>query len=866
MSRSIYTYTDLTKINRSPNFLELSRYPQIVVSTDLRKCLNGRPEIDRVQGLAAGYPGFRVTEFSSFAGAIDSTFWSDQGKFEKRILLSAFMREKLKEAGGDGRLKNWLTGCQRNLDSMLSALLLLEQADAKPEELAGSKNRNLELFAEAWRYLEERDPSIRAFRARMDALRTKSAWAQVFRDSLQTSPSDGIDKVVFHGFYYITPYQERIMRLLEGAGFELIFLIPYDERYPFAYEIWDETYSVKRGYPPKSRWHIEKAESADPYGEIFEGKEAQPHNRLTIREYASVMEFVDDVEHIRERGFSLYSANHRMANELLQDYFPEACGDRKLLSYPIGQFLNRLNRMWDEEKQEIVLEEETLIECFSSGWLAADGISGRQVMQDLMYVLPFFRGCHTLHEWEERIALFREIQSSAVASFEAEGASRWQKALGNPLKSFSMFAIEPERLDILLKLIDQLLKMARELFGKNEAIRVQEHIRKLDQILKKYGHSDELYEEEQALVSEIFDRLDADNGFDAVCRPSDIASAVEFFINGNYDEGELQSNRVGLVYPLYFVEAACVKNKSRVHLCMSDAESLPGRGKDYIWPLTGKIVKELYASTGNALLLNLVQVMEAEPLCNRYFTYCALKNREVTVSWISAMGEKLLAPSPYIKLLTGAAGVDILPSARHAITWARVADTPAGEGRIRAYDPGKTPAELPKEAQMDYALCPMRYVLGYVLERFPVYQSDFQMTYALNALISAMYGLMKEQGIRVEEAYRAAVALFPNLRRAERRQVYDYLAYDRRENDLDYDDRTKCGGRSYTDERLKIHYPNQNVRAAAITKFEQLQYSDGSRELNLCETMETEDACIFCPHCSYCRNALFAGDQESYYD
>ena len=871
MSRAVYTYTDLTKLNSSKNFLQLLKYPQITVSSDLRKCLNGKPEFDKVQGLVANEVGFKVTEFHSFANAIDENWNTEQSKFHEMILLSEFMRGKIEAVGEDAKLKNWLIGCMRNLDSMLSAIILLEQADVLPEDMMPEGDRNIQLFVEAWSFLVEKDPTIIGFRNKMKSMTSKAAWKIVFKKALNIDSLDGVDTLVFHGFYYFTPYQERIMKLLEQSGFKLVFLFSYDERYPYAYEIWDETYSPENGYDQKSLWHIEKSTAEDPYGEIFEGKTASINNKLAIKEYASIMEFVDDVKHIKEKGFSLYSADFKSANQILKDYFPEAYGDRKILSYPIGQFVSTLNRMWDDEKETIAIEEDKLIECFSSGWLAVDGISGRQYMQDLMYVLPFFNGCHTIKDWESRIEFFKEVKEAVIAPFEVNldpdvSVSRWQEAIGSPLKNFSMFAVDSEKLDMILKLIKQLLQMARELFGKNELVRIQDHIRTLDWVLKKHEHSQDLYTEERELIKDIFEKLSADNSFDELCHPSDIARALDLFICGRYEEGEIQTNRVGLVYPLYFVDAACVKNRSKVHLCMSDVDTLPGGNKDYIWPLTGNKVKEIYNRTKKPLLLNLMQIMETTTLCNRYFTYCALKNKEVTVSWVSTQGEKMLAPSPYIKLLLGTTDVELTPAKRNAITFTRVVETPTNLGRIEDYDNDKAPVGMIKEARMDYALCPMKYVLGYVVEKYPTYQSDFQMKYALNAFISAMYNLMKEQGLKVDQAYEAVVSLFPNMRKVEKRQVYDYISYDRRENDMDYGNRTECGGRYYTDERLKIHYPNQDLRGETLVRYGKLSTPDGRKGMDLNEIVEVQSACIFCQHVNYCKNALYAGDQENYYD
>lgn len=871
MSRQIYTYTDLTKITSSKNFMELVKYPQITVSADLRKSLTGTMAFDRVQGLLSEVNGVRVTEFHTFAQAIYEEWNSDQSKFNEMIILSELMREKLEKAEKGSENRNWLTGCMRNIDSILSSVILLEQADVKADDLEPNGDRNLELLQEAWELLLEKDPVMADYKNRMDRMSVKEAWKPVFEKAFGIESLSGIASLVFHGFYYITPYQEKIMKLLEAAGFQLIFLIQYDERYPYVYEIWDDTYSELKGYPAKKDWHIEKSAEEDPYGEIFAGKTAEISNRLQIKEYASIMEFVDDVKHIREKGFSLYSSEYKTANQVLRDYFPEEYGDRKVLSYPIGQFISTLNKMWDEDLNTIALDEDSLIECFSSGWLAVDGVSGKQYMQELMYVLPFFNGCHTIEEWEKRIELFKEIEKNVIAPFEVDldadiSVARWQEAIGSPFKNFSMFSVSTDKLEIILKLINQILEMAQELFGKKSLIRVHEHIRTLDHILKKNEISTELYSDERALVSVIFEKLNTDNGFDMLCHPADIARALDLFMSGRYDEGELQTNRVGLIYPLYFVDAACVKNRSKVHLCMSDVESLPGKNKDYVWPLTEKKIKEIYAKTSNDLLENLMQIMGVNTLCNRYFTYCALKNKDVTISWISTMGEKMLAPSPYIKLLIEKAGVRISPAARNAITYNRVTESPIGAGKIEKYDEESAPVGMIKEARMDYALCPMKYVLGYVVDKYPTFQSEFQTTYALNAFISAIYNLMKDKGMKVDEAYKAVVVLFPNMRKVEKRQVYDYIEYDRKENDMDYGNRTECGGKYYTDERLKIHYPNQDVREEAIIKFAKLNTPDRRRGLDLYEELEVREACTFCQHVSYCRNAIYAGDQENYYD
>lgn len=861
MSREVYTYTDLSVLKTSSIFQALSKYPQITVSADLRKFL--------VSSISSSSHNFRIAEFHAITKAIDEMWNSDQDKFHKMIILSAFIRRKI-DSCTDASKRNLLVGCARNLSSLLSAIILLEQANVQSTQIDAGNNQNLKILVEAWNDLISHDPGVQNYRNKLEALCDMNAWSKILETVFCTNGSIDFDTIVFHGFYYFTPFQARIIESLESAGFKLIFLIPYNARYPFVYEIWEQTYSEDQGFDPISKWHMEYSKTSNPYGEIFNGQPSKITNQLRIKEYSSIIEFVNEVKRIQSEETILYSPDFRSANQILQDYYPEKYGERKMLSYPIGQFISTLNRMWDDELQDIVLTEDVLIDCFSSGWLSVNGVSGKQYMQALVYILPFFQSCRTVSQWESRIAYFKEIHTSAIVPFEQDydadvSISRWQEAICSPLKNFSMFSVETETLDTIMTLIRQLLDMAKSLFGNVEAISVPAHIRKLDLLLRQHELSQELYAEERQLVNDIFEKLGNDRFSEERCHPSDIAKALDLFICGKFDEGEIQTTKQELVQPFYTVDVG-VASKGKVHICLSDVNTLPGANKDYIWPLTGKMIKELYHQTNNRLLRNLIQIMESTAVCNRYLTYCAVQSREVTLSWISSMGEKLLAPSPYIKMLQNADGIEFVPSQRNSLSFAHAANQPMSAGRIEPYDFSSAPVNMIKEARIAYALCPMRYILGYVVEKFPTYQSEFQMNYALNGFISAVHSLMKDKGLNLNEVYDAIIALFPNLRRVERRQVYDYISYTQNYTDNDDGNFTECGGKYYSDERLKILFPNPQVRDMAMVQMGKLYTPDGRKGLDLYADVEAKNICSFCQHINNCRNAKFQVDQENCYD
>ena len=388
MNRPIYTYINLKSLASFPYWKDIKSFPQLTVTADLRKSLKGSLDCDKVDGILKDDKSVRACEFRKLSEALLPHWTDDETKFHETVILSQYLRTRISQQK-DNETKRWLIGCKRNLHMILSCIVLLEEANISPVDLVPNGDRNIELLLDAWTFLRKNDPAIDTFHARIDELTNRAAWNPIFMKVFGTT---SINTLVFHGFYYFTPLQERIMRLLECVGVKLVFLFPYDEKYPYANEIWRQTYSVENGYPKLSEWHMEKSSEKEPYGEIFEGHKAAIPNKLKIREYASVVEFVHDIKHAKEQGYFIYSSNSKMANEILRDFYPEEYGERKILSYPIGQFVSTLNQMWDEDLHDIVLNEDLLIECFSSGWLASEGVFWKTVYAGLDVDYAFFCG------------------------------------------------------------------------------------------------------------------------------------------------------------------------------------------------------------------------------------------------------------------------------------------------------------------------------------------------------------------------------------------------------------------------------------------------------------------------------------------
>ena len=320
MSREIYTYTNLKQLRQSSYWNKIRNFPQITVTADLRKSLKGTQEFDKVDGLFKDEAVVQVCEMRKLTDAAFPKWKEDETKFHEIVILAQFIREQIAKAGNNQSVKRWLIGCRRNLGMILSSIMLLEEAGIGRNDIKADGDRNVSFLLEAWKYLQENDPAIDVFHERIADLKERASWESIFRKLFGRS---NIHTIVFHGFYYITPMQERIMCLLEQIGIKVIMLFCYNEKYPYANEIWRKTYSVENGYPDISQWSIERTEKTEPYGEIFEGKKANITNKIEIKEYGTLMEFVHGIKHVSEQGYHVYSSNANKANRILCDFYPE---------------------------------------------------------------------------------------------------------------------------------------------------------------------------------------------------------------------------------------------------------------------------------------------------------------------------------------------------------------------------------------------------------------------------------------------------------------------------------------------------------------------------------------------------------------
>ena len=727
--------------------------------------------------------------------------------------------------------------------SIWSSINILEEADFEPNEIPIT-NRNIELLVRAWQYLEEQDPDLVKFRKLMNSEEAINKVRDII-DGWADSAGMPRGRVVIHGMYYLTPIQERIIRIIEAAGIEVVFLIPYNRQYSYANEIWVLHYCEKNGFEPLEKWTRIGKDRGNVFGDLLEGKPVIDKG-FDIIEFKNIAGFVDYISHVNNIS-NYYSPNSETANSIIEDYLPEVYGSRSLGSYPIGGFIYSLYKMWNPETQTISIDRKTLIDCMSSGWISYRGVPSDVMIADLEKILPFFEDCRTVRDWEERSNLLYCIHKDIISNFLSESEDpeecRWQNVLSNPFSNFSMFDVSRSHVEQILGMIKELLECAKILFGGSSSLKISDHVSRLLVALNRNipeGYNSHEYDLAKALLDRI-----AEKGGERQYGVSDIVGALSSFL-AERKQVDSDGRLVGWVRSMYDIEG----NDGDVHICLCDNDGIPGGRPSYIWPLDFYFVEtacKLRAKKDSRPLIgNVMFITETNMISNRYLIYSAFDSGNVTLSWISEEGGKIRPPSPYINLLSRMAG--------HKIgVYGLLNERELNAGFVSPIDPipmcKLNQNNMIPESRIELSLCPRKYMYGYVLNENPTYTSEFHRSFAIGGLISSIKSLgnFGYSGIEVEEN---VFALFPFLNSVERRNIKDRIPKPR------YESRTLYHNVNYTDMRFGIRFPRP--------LWDMIDGSDGidigEECIDVTSSKPSSDLCKYCPYSIKCKYSKIDGD------
>lgn len=849
MGRRVYTYRSIAALDKHPGYGDLVQYPHITATGDLYHVIQAQykqfrsvVDVHALQkGIIADWedPDVSFRQFINISRVIRKLPIIE----EERVIHGSFLKNKVK---------------------VLNAIRLLVEADIEPREFVPTCIEE-RLFQRIWIALENEDESFGELRVTMASyLENQEDFKSTLR---KIAPCMIADTIVLHGFYFITPIQERLFDMLERCGKTLIFLCCIDDTVPEVQEIWYKVLSQSNKFDSPEKWVRDEPVSLrnQPFGSAF-GKtpDFRKQHHISAIKYESEIDFVRDVKRLLDEDFVIYSTDVKAADELLKEFYPSVYKRRHLLSYPVGQYIYRLHSMWSTKDQCLTMSIDDVQACFASGWVECDGINAMKHMYGLEKLKTYVSDCKTIDQWEARLVLLQNTKDTVLASFEQhlddvpQEHRRWHRMMADPFLNLSCFDYDDGLLQELIDLIKHLIRTARTLFVGPGELTIATHMDKVRKILADGEEEKTLLEEEAAIIEELTSRLNYHDLGVRTCLPGEISEAIMIVIGGGIldeDNYSIQSGKnETFIKPLYQVESAPILGNGKVHLCLSDENRLPGKVKPYVWPLNNDFLDRLLVPSHDRrrqYLDDMRFVMDNSPLANRYLFFSLLQNDIVEVSWVATEDEKEISASPYIQILEHLFQVPVIHSEKRQWTTAETHLIGALEKDVSMQV--NLEQESAIEAKMDVVMCPWRYIYGYVLSERPVYSSDFHYGFALSNLIGAIAAV---SSMPKQAAGDAVLGLFPYLRDVEKQQIMDHVPSIINEDEDIMDDA------SYPQARLLVHFLQRRIKEKAEERLGK-QMQDEAVYAAVLNTAKEYDQCMYCPYSTACPHAEHDSSKEA---
>ena len=820
--------------------------------------------------------------------------WSNpERKLAQYAHLSEILRNKREELPEDDR--DILRAFRLNQYDVLQTMRLLTEINETPSVIQKHVSEREEyLFVNLWDEMEKEDISFKHIREKVNVIwQDKKQFTEEVLEALDklTGEKPLEKRILLHGFYFISPIQHKVFTLLKEAGFELIFINLYNQHYSSVFQSVEEFISTKYGWVDTKDWIIDKKTSPGyalgrRFASSFEGNTLKKDDEQRIQKvlYEDFYEFLSDFEREENsKKFIYLSPIPDPINNRIKEYHPNIFKeDRHLLSYPAGQFLFHLHNMWDDQHNELVLSEQALMDCFSSGWLI-DKTNQKNAVDytDVLYeLLPFFQLCKTVPEWEEQTKNLVELRKETVHPFEKHTpkggpTDRFHQILENPFVWLSYLNVKEEEIKQVTHFINHLLEIARFLFKKSEKVSLNEHFKRLKIILES-GLS-ETSKSEDEIIQQLLNKLStADNNEKFLVQ--DLSEAIALYLGGKLeDEGDKEEKNNSNLRKIFSLEdidgkviEAALYNKS-IHICGLDENNLPQSSTFLPWPVTRRTLESM--SDNKSLSMVLLRE-ELKPQISRYLFYSfASFTKDGVVSWMKNWdGKDNLEESFYLMLL----GLDLKIDER-APEQRELSDKQIL--KREDIEASEVLTNYPEHTFQEYLLCPRRFFYSFLVQDHATFHSNFHHELLFGNFIKTLPIITRQKKEKISAKVKELFPQWSTLKRQylienNERYISPLINIDKREK-INYDEEQYSvvqkqlpmilhrGSKKIVDKQrepyleenwYKIFGPEEGARV----NFERTAMSDNHAMFS----SSPSTLCRFCPHIDHCPDAYYPVDDE----
>ncbi|WP_077212403.1 hypothetical protein [Bacillus dakarensis] len=881
MSVYVMTYSDPLKLHSHPGFSANKNALHICATDSLR---------EGIDSFYQEYINIPVMSAGLLISWILGEWANPNKKVEQYTRLTKVIHDLIDENKDQAQK---LRSFRLNQMDVLQSMRLLTELGMKPDELA-AKSYEEKIFISLWKKMILEDPLIKELSNRIDSYnrrpeKIKNRILQVLKEKQRLMDKNSamkeklgydftkiedIEVIILHGFYFMTPIQQKIFTLLKEAGINIIFMHLYDKRFPETFRVYEAFINRENGWIDRENWMIEEESQAVLNGAWFlnhfeEDKQAvQDHKELpAVIRFKDFYSFLDGFEDENNQETLYVSPKAEGLNNRIKEYHPELFQDQHFLSYPIGQFLFHLHTMWDDQENKLIITERALFECFSSGWLSVAEENGRNYTNILQDVFPYFSDCKTLQEWQNRTGKLEEIHDKVISAFDQsydieDKTQRFHQMLENPFNRFSYFRVKTEDVRIVLRLMNRLFYIAEELFHQeNNFVNLNDHFKRLEELLFEEGSTSSLLKEEKQMLETLKAKLQIGEAEYENFYIADLAEAIALYLKGSFIDQD-DPNEVDIqsaIYGFEKIDGLMFKKDKPIHGCGLDEETLPYHYSALLWPLNRQTLEK--TNNTEIKLLNIREKYSKE--ISRYLFYLLINySSNVKLSWIESIKDKEVNESLYLTIVNEineyeAGKLDFAKKPKDEIL------------KINGNSLEDDFYYYPVAALAEYNICPRRFYYSFIVQPFAYYKQSFHHGFLFSNLLMSGYLFSKENNQAVYEQTRI---LFPQWTEIMARERDDYARKSHRQFNLreqfQYGDREYaniCRAFQFLIKKWKIEQEDVMEPADAAFKEEYSKhdfFKGLEQEKGLMEARPSS-LCRLCPHNSYCKDAHYPVDDET---
>ncbi|MEH7746766.1 hypothetical protein V7659_17230 [Neobacillus drentensis] len=725
-----------------------------------------------------------------FTDAVLGDWMAPSVKFKQFMYLSELVRKGSIDNPGDSAAKQAL---RRNKADVLLTIRMLAELGIIPADLRESARTRYEReLSLVWEQLEKKDQQEKYFKSftRLKTFHQALKRPYVFKNMVNARLLEKYSKdkesgigvrvhpenlhinqtVVLHGFYFLTPIQQLIFQALKQAETDIVFLQFYNPKYIHTFSFLKDVLGEDNGWASADQWNIsmfndERSDGiADYLASHFEervqdGKSNS--NRINQTGYSHLYKWMQDFKKDtieKEKDEKDLSVNHLTAageriQQRLQEFFPEEhLSKRSFLSYPIGQYLLHLHKIWNQETKQQQVDIITLQECFLSPWLyVEDQVTGErknasEFLHDLQRLADFFPRSMAMQEWITHLEqLIGNIQEGPFLAREFDvlpNQTRFIDEIKNPLKKIGPYSIESADLKDIKKILQLMNSHIELLFQKdNEYFTLPEYFSLLQEIMNGSLNMQDLQDHEEELIKKLTEvyQYNQNRPAERSYHIEDISEAVHCLLASSLDEPEDKEIRLQrkLIRLRSFAEIDGVIFDSKdIHVSGLDDFSFPNPSSPLPWPLTIKTAEHLCLKTPHMKAMLLRE--NHKEVIPRYLFFVLLSGTQhITLSWFKEWGGKQgLGPSIYLKLVEGVCTA----SSEACAVKIQVPDESSEFLKDNTAVYGQELNHYSDYALSELNLCKRRFFYSYVVQPYSVYRSDFHFGF----LHSSLYKLVSQ--------------------------------------------------------------------------------------------------------------------------